>query len=127
MSKIMKSYRFDQKSIIRLQKIMNEKNLKSETAAIEFLIYNYTDIENNFQFDDLNKKTDKLLLRTKIMDFNLQILLEALNTILTEENYSVPVFIDNNENLVIDLIKQHIKGEIAYKKQIKDDNESRGR
>lgn len=118
-----RTYDFSDETIKVIKRIREEKGFSSDTQTFQFIVLEYEkEQEARINAEEGNRKQlDEMGKRLKILDRNMEILMEILNTIL---NYSY-----NSKELVprsllkhcmMETAEKEIRNSIAQKKQIKD-------
>lgn len=118
---IRKNYILKESSIEVLKKVMQDMGLKSETAALETILMNYRvddDIYSEIEF--LQKEIRELKGIIKVIAKNTDILLDAVNTQLTERSSIICYPADEEPSPVILQAEEHRKKTVVKAKQKKD-------
>jgi hypothetical protein len=131
MAKIRTNYTLYDDTISNLEKIKKDNNLKSVSAAIDFVVSQY----NNNDNDKLNKIGDVLLtkieekysnmftrirLGSSTADKNSQVILEILNNMILNMNMEDVFSSEVIESNIVKESKNTVNDRIARYKQIKD-------
>ena len=121
-----KHFILTKKSCDILQAVKAEKNLKSETAALEYVLNEYAE-----KADFLNRISDiideriiiqmeKVIGPTALAAQNSELLLDSINTILVERGYNVCYSVDRNPSDVVKQAEGYRRKRIEKFKQRKD-------
>lgn len=122
-----KNYIISDESLEILSEIVAAEGLKSETAAIEFLIQRYA-LQHSREEEAI--QVAARLIREPLAvasaagrsaDQKLDILLDVLNSILVQQGYSQYYPTDKYVSTIIEQAKEQQKIRLAEKKQYKDD------
>lgn len=128
---IRKNFKLSENSVTSLTEIMEKEGLKTETAAIEFLIAQYSRREEQEEriaqrvLRELAGPLAAAAAASRAADQNTQIILDALNTILMEYGYPYNYPVDSSCSPVIHQSREALQKKIARAKQIKDDGRNR--
>ena len=133
MSNIRKHFRLSEASIIKLHEIMEDKNIKTETAAIEFLIEGYGKnkeladeiVDTLFERDKAFR--ERVRWATRAAETNTYMLLDGLNTILLDRGNEYCSHIEVTMSPVLKQSQDKIKERLAHFKQEKDNRERKRR
>lgn len=128
-----KYYRLSDESIKKLHQIMEEKMIKTETAAIEFLIESYGGNEELAEkivdtlFERDKAFRERVRWATRAAETNTYMLLDGLNTILLDRGNEYCSHIEVTMSPVLKQSHDKIKERLAHFKQEKDNRERKRR
>ncbi|NCE98097.1 hypothetical protein [Emergencia sp. 1XD21-10] len=128
---IHKHYVLSEKSLKIIRQVMEEMQIKTENAAVEFLINQYSRREEQEEriaqrvLRELAGPLAAAAAASRAADQNTQIILDALNTILMEYGYPYNYPVDSSCSPVIHQSREALQKKIARAKQIKDDGRNR--
>lgn len=118
-----RTYDFSDETNKAVKRIRKEKGFSSDTQTFQYIVLEYEkeqEVHTNVG-EENRKKLAEMEKRLKIMDRNIEILIEILNTILNY-SYSSQELIPRSllKHCMIDAAEKEIRVSIAQKKQIKD-------
>lgn len=128
-----KYYRLSDESVKKLHQIMEEKMIKTETAAIEFLIESYGGDEELAEkivdtlFERDKAFRERIRWATRTAETNTYMLLDGLNTILLDRGNEYCSHIEVTMSPVLKQSQDKIKERLAHFKQEKDNRERKRR
>lgn len=124
---VRKNYILSEKSLEILHQVMKERHLKSETAALEYVLLQYEirqSMEERFsqiiseRYAEVLESTRAAARQTEI---HAQLIVDAVNTILIERGYAVCYPADEEPSPVLAESERRRKRNLTRQKQIKDD------
>ncbi|MGF6376724.1 hypothetical protein M2140_001802 [Clostridiales Family XIII bacterium PM5-7] len=130
MTNISKHYALPEQIIEIINEVKEERGLKSEVAALTFIVAEYASRQSLSDeivstFNKTNKAwMERLRWGVQTAEQNSQVLMDAVNTILNQNDYEYCAHIEVLKNPVISQSEDKIKDRIAHFKQEKD-NRSR--
>lgn len=123
---VRKNFVLKEKSCEILRTVMDEQNIKTETAALEYVLSEYERREEIvtelFQVlsAELAAKIDRLINIDAACAKNSELLLDCMNTMIVERGYNVCYPADEDPSEVLKQADDYRKKRTAYSKQIKD-------
>lgn len=123
-----KHYNLSEKSLEILHKVMEKRHLKTETAALEYVLLQYDrreDIEQRFG-QILQERFGETILSMQAAvrqtEKSTQLLLDLLNTVLIEREYRTLYSAERQASPVLKEAEASWRKDLERKKQIKDNN-----
>lgn len=136
--KKVKSYRLDEEKELILKEIMQKHDFKSEGAAITFLLDEYVKQKEEEEkmaataelfLEKFSERYysffERLRWATRTSEKNSIMLLDAINTILVNQNLNDCIDIDTYMSPVLATSEDIYKNKIAHFKQAKDDRNAK--
>lgn len=124
---IRKNYILREKSCDILQKVMKEKGLKSETAALEYVLgeYNENFVEMSLdkiygEMEDLKSRLESIESIIKFVANNSEIMVDCMNTLMIARGYNVCYPVDTEPSEVLTKAEEYRKKRAEQNKIIKD-------
>lgn len=123
---IRKNIYFDEKEYEKLQDMKLKYGLKSDSAAISFLLQSESltdDIAKSVvkEFEESYMKSERLKWATKTAEKNSIVILDAINTLLHMFKADALISAELAPNVVVEQSQKNIKDKIAYFKQKSDE------
>ena len=126
-----KLYKLPEEVIEIITQIQKERNIKTETEALMYIITEYKNqrelasmIAN--EIEDRNAGwMEQVRWDAKTAGYNSQILMDAVNSILYEMDYQVCYYADEVQSTVIEKSVNHLQRKIEKRKQRKDNYKRR--
>lgn len=128
---VRKNYVLTEKSCEILQAVKSEKNLRSETAALEFVLSQYAEkkelLESISEIVDerISFQLEKVIGPAALAAQNSELLLDSINTILIERGYQVCYPVDDDPSAVVTQAEGYRRRRIEHLKQRKDNRRER--
>ena len=127
-----KNIYIDEKEYDVLQSIKKEYGLKTDSAAISFLLQSGNISENIAkavvnEMEESYMKSERLKWATKTAEQNSTVLLDAMNTLLHMMKADTLISVEFAPHPIIEKSKQNIKDKIAHFKQAADERKRHGK
>ena len=128
---VRKYYVLTEKSCEILQAVKDEKNLRSETAALEYVLNEYAEKADLLKriSDILDERItiqmEKVIGPAALAAQNSELLLDSLNTILIERGYQICYSVDEEPSAVVKQAEDYRRKRIEHLKQRKDNRRER--
>lgn len=126
-----KLYKLPEEVIEIITQIQKERNIKTETEALMYIITEYKNQRElaSMIADEIEERNsgwmEQVRWDTKTAGYNSQILMDAINTILYEMDYQVCYYADEVQSTVIEKSVNHLQRKIEKRKQRKDNYKRR--
>lgn len=129
---VRKNIYFDEKEYDKLQEIKKLYGLKTDSAAINFLLQSdsfTTDIAKAVvkEFEENYMKSERLKWATKTAEQNSIVLLDSVNTLLHMFKADALISAELAPSIVVQQSQKNIKEKIAYFKQKSDERKRQGK
>lgn len=124
---VRKNYILSEKSLEIIHQVMEERHLKSETAALEYILLQHNvrqSMEERFAqiiYERYAEVLESTRAAARQTEQAVQLTLDAVNTILIERGYTACYPADREPSPVIEESRRQWKRKLEREKQFKDD------
>ena len=125
--KVKKTYRMSEKALTIIQQVKEEKNIKTEQAAIEYILQEYIKKDSSAEIitKQVRAANKDLMQRVQILGENIETILDILNTMLyvsdpRDEGIEKCMTAEEMPHPFLTSAQEQMKVRIARRKMIKD-------